>query len=123
MQMDLVLDVVELINSSMQVAKECIIVLEEVFLNEKSARILFTVDVLEYLVKNCNRNFHLAANSKPFMESVVHLLRRVPPQTITQQRGKFTLVEKLRSNVENWVRIEAKILYIVQLWYDAFMLE
>ena len=61
----------------MQIAKECIIVLEEVFLNEKSGKILFTVDVLEYLVKNCNRNFHQAANSKPFMESMLRLLRRV----------------------------------------------
>lgn len=67
MQMDVVLDIVELINSSMQIAKECVIVLEEVFLNEKSGRILFAVDVLEYFVKNCNRNFHQAANSKPFM--------------------------------------------------------
>jgi len=32
-------------------------------------------------------------------------------------------VEKFRSNIDNWVRIEAKTLYIVQLWYDAFMLE
>jgi hypothetical protein len=77
MQMNLVLDIVELINSSMQVARECIIVLEDVFLNEKSGKILFAVELLEYLVKNCNRNLHQAANNKAFMESVVRLLRRV----------------------------------------------
>ena len=67
MQMDIVLDIVELINSSMKVARECIIVFEDVFLNEKSGKILFAVEVLEYLVKNCNRNFHQSANCKSFM--------------------------------------------------------
>ena len=29
----------------------------------------------------------------------------------------------MRSNTENWSRIEAKVLYLIQLWYDAFILE
>jgi hypothetical protein len=45
MQMNLVLDIVEFINSSMNIAKEAIIVLEDIFLNEKSDKILFTVEV------------------------------------------------------------------------------
>ena len=40
-----------------------------------------------------------------------------------KQRGKMNIIKELRSNSENWSRIESKILYLVQLWYDAFILE
>ena len=40
-----------------------------------------------------------------------------------QLRGKSNLIKDLRSNTENWSRIESKILYLIQLWYDAFILE
>ena len=33
------------------------------------------------------------------------------------------MLKDLRSNTENWSRIESKILYLIQLWYDAFILE
>lgn len=29
----------------------------------------------------------------------------------------------MRSNTDNWNKIEAKVLYLIQLWYDAFILE
>lgn len=77
MQMNLVLDVVEYINQSMMIAKEAVVVLEDIFLNEKSAKILFAVEVFEYFVKNCNRNFHLASNCASFTESLLRLVRRV----------------------------------------------
>lgn len=40
-----------------------------------------------------------------------------------QLRGKSSLIKDLRSNSENWSRIESKVLYLIQLWYDAFILE
>lgn len=38
-------------------------------------------------------------------------------------RGKSNFLKDLRSNGDNWNRIEAKVLYLIQLWYDAFILE
>lgn len=38
-------------------------------------------------------------------------------------RGKTSFLSDLRSNSDNWNRIEAKVLYLIQLWYDAFILE
>jgi hypothetical protein len=38
-------------------------------------------------------------------------------------RGKSSFLKDLRSNSDNWNKIEAKVLYLVQLWYDAFILE
>lgn len=38
-------------------------------------------------------------------------------------RGKSNLLKDLRSNTDNWNKIEAKVLFLVQLWYDAFMLD
>ncbi len=40
-----------------------------------------------------------------------------------QVRGKSNFLKDLRSNGDNWNKIEAKVLYLVQLWYDAFILE
>lgn len=35
----------------------------------------------------------------------------------------MNILKELRSNTENWSRIESRILYLIQLWYDAFILE
>lgn len=37
-------------------------------------------------------------------------------------RGKSSLIKSMTSNKDNWRKIQAKILYLIQLWYDAFML-
>lgn len=57
-----VLSLVEIVNNSYLSAKDVVTILEEIFKNEKSAKILLATQVLEYLVKNSNRNFHQAAN-------------------------------------------------------------
>lgn len=77
MDMNKIFDLVELLNGSMQLSKDCIMVLEDTFLNDKSAKILFAIDMLEYLVKNCNRNLHQACNTQQFMDAMLHLVRRV----------------------------------------------
>ena len=38
-------------------------------------------------------------------------------------RGKSSFIKDIRSNTDNWNKIEAKVLYLIQLWYDAFILE
>ena len=71
--------------------------------------------ILEYLIKNANKNFHQAANKASFQKRLLGLLKRV--------RGKGSLIKSFTANLDNWNKIEAKVLYLVQLWYDAFMLE
>ncbi len=38
-------------------------------------------------------------------------------------RGKSSLLKDLTSNSDNWNKIRTKVLYLIQLWYDAFMLD
>ena len=70
---------------------------------------------MEYLIKNANKNFHQAANKSGFQKRLMNLLRRT--------RGKSNPLKDFRSNMDNWNKIEAKVLYLIQLWYDAFMLD
>lgn len=35
----------------------------------------------------------------------------------------MNLFKELTANINNWCKIESKILYLVQLWYDAFILQ
>ncbi len=72
-----VLSLVEIVNNSYLSAKDVVTILEEIFKNEKSAKILLATQILEYLVKNSNRNFHQAANKESFQKSVLGLLKRV----------------------------------------------
>ncbi len=67
------------------------------------------------MIKNTNKNFHQAANKETFQKKLLGLLKRV--------RGKTSFLKDMRSNTDNWNKIEAKVLYLIQLWYDAFILE
>ena len=77
LNMDYALSMVDILNNSYLSAKDIITILEEIFKNEKSAKILLAVQVLEFCIKNCNRNFHQAANRESFQKSVLGLLKRV----------------------------------------------
>lgn len=77
MNMEYALAMVDIINNSYLSAKDIVTVLEEIFRVEKSGKILVAVQVLDFLVKNCNRNFHQAANRESFQKSVLGLLKRV----------------------------------------------
>ena len=35
----------------------------------------------------------------------------------------MNIFKEMRSNLDNWQKIEAKVLYLLQLWYDTFILE
>jgi hypothetical protein len=60
-------------------------------------------------------------------QGLVPASRALPPQksptNIIQLRGKSSFLKDLRSNSDNWNKIEAKVLYLIQLWYDAFILD
>lgn len=53
--------------------------------------------ILQYLVKNTNKNFHQAANKQSFQKHLLTLLKRV--------RGKSNFLKDLRSNLDNWNKI------------------
>ena len=84
-----VLSLVEIVNNSYLSAKDVVTILEEIFKNEKSAKILLATQILEYLVKNSNRNFHQAANKESFQKSVLGLLKRVS-MGVCSKGGKWT---------------------------------
>lgn len=71
------LAMVDILNNSYLSSKDIVTILEEIFKNEKSAKIVVAVQILEFLIKNCNRNFHQAANRESFQKSVLGLLKRV----------------------------------------------
>lgn len=77
LNIDYVLSMVEIVNHSYLSAKDVVTILEEIFKNEKSSKIVLATQILEYLVKNGNRNFHQAANKESFQKSVLGLLKRV----------------------------------------------
>lgn len=77
LDMQYALSMVDVINNSYLNAKDVVTVLEEIFRNEKSGKILVAVQVLDFLIKNCNRNFHQAANRESFQKSLLGLLKRV----------------------------------------------
>jgi hypothetical protein len=81
----------------------------------KSERVKVAVTIFDYFVKNCGQAFHQAVNNATFQDAFRGLLRH--------RRGKAGLISSFRSNRENWEYIEGKVLFIVQLWYDAFMLQ
>ena len=77
LQLEYTLSMVEILNNSYLSCKDIISILEDIFKNEKSAKIIIATQVLEYLIKNCNRNFHQAANRESFQKSILGLLKRV----------------------------------------------
>ena len=55
------------------------------------------MQILEYLIKNANKNFHQAANKSSFQKKLIGLLKRL--------RGKSSFLKDLRSNSDNWNKI------------------
>jgi hypothetical protein len=77
LKIDQMLTLIELLNTSESSNTQVVTLLEDIFKHEKSNRILLGVHVLEYLIKNCNRWFHEAANRESFQKSILGLLKRV----------------------------------------------
>jgi len=77
LNIDYVLSMVEIVNNSYLSAKDVVTILEEIFKVEKSGKIVLATQVLEYLIKNGNRNFHQAANKESFQKTILGLLKRV----------------------------------------------
>jgi hypothetical protein len=73
--------------------------------------------LLETCVKNCNIHFHRYACSRDLMSPLVNILKR--------RRKKLTFMEKLINLYKEpeFREIEDKILGLIQLWADTFMMQ
>ncbi|EAS03672.2 VHS domain protein (macronuclear) [Tetrahymena thermophila SB210] len=109
-----IINLAERIDKSFNERKEALYVLEDLFKNAPSGMILKGVQILETLVKNCNQKFHLDVDSKDFQDAILKLLNR--------KRGKKSFFKQIKQNNKNWEVIENKVLYLIQLWYDTFMM-
>lgn len=76
----------------------------------------YTILLIECLVKNCNMRFHYELLSKPFCKTILKILQK--------RRGVKQMFNNLVSKDSHVQRqIEDKVLYLIQLWYDTFMMD
>ncbi|KAL4445102.1 hypothetical protein ABPG74_018830 [Tetrahymena malaccensis] len=108
------INLAERVDKTLNERKEALYVLEDLFKNAPSGMILKGVQILETLVKNCNQKFHHDVDSKDFQDAILKLLER--------KRGKKGFFKQIKQNNKNWEVIENKVLYLIQLWYDTFMM-
>lgn len=75
-----------------------------------------TLTLLETCVKNCGIHFHRYINNRNLLTSLLLLLRR--------KRKKLNFVDKIAGVYKSadWREIETKVLGLVQLWADTFMM-
>ena len=95
----------------------------------KNARkIKLTLDLIEICSKNGNLQFHRLLSAKDFADQFLFLLKKVRISSILirfQRRGKAGLITKKLVSKQNklvWEQIEERILYMIQLWSDTFMM-
>lgn len=91
---------------------------ESILENLKSSdvkRRLKTIYFLEILVKNCKMRFHYFLFSKKFCKTLLKILAK--------RRGKNNFLNSLISKKKEYQKeIEDRILFLIQLWFDTFML-
>ena len=87
----------------------------KVFKTDKSRRILLAVQLLELCSKNGNLQFHRYCATQEFAKTLAKLLERKRGKSFA---AKFYNKEKKR----RWDKIEAMLLYLIQLWADAFIM-
>ena len=78
-------------------------------------RRLKTLYFLEILVKNCKMRFHYFLFSKKFCKTLLKILGK--------RRGKSNFLNSLISKKKDYQKeIEDRLLFLIQLWFDTFML-
>ena len=83
--------------------------------SNNSKRILLCVELIEIVSKNGNLNFHRYLATKQYARVLLKILER--------RRGKGLKHKFWSKDVKKrWDRIEDILLYLVQLWADAFMM-
>lgn len=110
----LTLEIADRANNNYKELREGIQCLMLHFQNSDSTIILQAVRVLEIFVKNCNERFHREVSNKDFQNQLMKLLKF--------RRKKANIFEKMTCKEKNWNQIEDKVLYIIQLWADTFMM-
>jgi hypothetical protein len=124
----LVLELVELLNKSYFSCQNVVTIIEDIFQNEKSNRIFMAVEVQPSCLDSRLPHQKLQSKFSPSRQQRILPKKNInSAETSTlfviQVRGKSSFLKDLRSNLDNWNKIEAKVLYLIQLWYDAFILE
>ncbi|OMJ92014.1 hypothetical protein SteCoe_5331 [Stentor coeruleus] len=111
------LEIADMMNSRRRYCLEGIEYFKQLLKSTDLKTIDLTMTLLETCVKNCNVNFHRYVCTRDMMPNIVQLLKR--------RRKKLNLVEKLAGIYKNqgWRKIEDRVLAMVQLWADTFMMQ
>ncbi|OMJ85097.1 hypothetical protein SteCoe_13689 [Stentor coeruleus] len=111
------LEITDMMSSRRRYCLEGIEYFKQLFKSTDLKTISLTMTLLETCVKNCNIHFHRYVCTRGLMPSIVQLLKR--------RRKKLNLVEKLAGVYKNpgWRKIEDRVLALVQLWADTFMMQ
>eukprot|EP01017_Pseudomicrothorax_dubius_P007728 TRINITY_DN1243_c0_g1_i3.p1 TRINITY_DN1243_c0_g1~~TRINITY_DN1243_c0_g1_i3.p1 ORF type:complete len:608 (-),score=191.45 TRINITY_DN1243_c0_g1_i3:175-1998(-) len=113
-ELDICLEIADRMNASKNECKEGVKELTKVLRSSKAACIHNAVLLLESLVKNCSMRFHYEISSKEFMDALLRLLKR--------KRKKTGFFDTMYKNSAMWDEIENKVLGLIQLWADTFMM-
>eukprot|EP01016_Furgasonia_blochmanni_P037846 TRINITY_DN4500_c0_g1_i3.p1 TRINITY_DN4500_c0_g1~~TRINITY_DN4500_c0_g1_i3.p1 ORF type:complete len:679 (+),score=146.98 TRINITY_DN4500_c0_g1_i3:146-2182(+) len=108
------LEISDRMNKNKSECREAIDTMIRLFKSSKSRVIYNTILVLDCFVKNCQMRFHYEVTSKRFQEALLRLLKR--------KRGKAGLFDSMFKDKKLWEKIETKVLYLIQLWADTFMM-
>ncbi|OMJ84938.1 hypothetical protein SteCoe_13844 [Stentor coeruleus] len=111
------LEIADMMNSRRRYCLEGIEYFKQLLKSTDLKTIDLTMTLLETCVKNCNVHFHRYVCTRDMMPSIAQLLKR--------RRKKLNLVEKLAGIYKNpgWRKIEDRVLAMVQLWADTFMMQ
>ncbi|OMJ70550.1 hypothetical protein SteCoe_31452 [Stentor coeruleus] len=111
------LEITDMMSTRRRYCLEGIEYFKQLFKSTDLKTIDLTMTLLETCVKNCNIHFHRYVCTRGLMPSIVQLLKR--------RRKKLNLVEKLAGIYKNpgWRKIEDRVLALVQLWADTFMMQ
>jgi len=114
--LSMTLEVADRINSSKQECREAAQAITKVLGCGNGVVTKNTIDLLESLIKNCNQRFQYEMCNKKFVEVVLKLLKK--------KRGKAGGFwgKIISDSDENLPYIEKKLVYLVQLWADTFMM-
>jgi len=117
------LEIIDRINYS---KKDCIEAVETLKQRLRSTNVnvlKLSLNLLEMCVKNCNIKFHQYVNNSHFLDVLVkHLKNRRPKKSTILKKLPNPLGGTSQKKKESMVDIEEKILYLVQLWADTFMM-
>lgn len=85
-------------------------------LSKNSKRRLKTVYFMEILVKHVKIDFHLYLFTESFCKLILKILAKRRKKFLAILNGHISFKKRIQDEIENW------LLYLIQLWYDTFMM-